>query len=62
MMKLYEGDCLEVLKDSSSNFFDTMITDPPYGLNFMGKDWDYGIPGIRFWKEFLRALRSSWLT
>ena len=34
------GDCLEVMKDWPENSIDTIITDPPYGLNFMGKDWD----------------------
>ena len=36
----YQGDCLEVMKDIPDNSIDTIITDPPYGLEFMGKDWD----------------------
>ncbi len=34
------GDCLEVLKDYPENHFDSCVTDPPYGLEFMGKEWD----------------------
>lgn len=34
------GDCLEVMKDWPDNCVDTVITDPPYGLEFMGKEWD----------------------
>lgn len=39
-MKLLQGDCIEVMKTLDENSVDTIITDPPYGLNFMGKDWD----------------------
>ena len=38
--KVVEGDCLEVMKEIPDNSIDTLITDPPYGLSFMGKDWD----------------------
>ena len=38
--KLICGDCLEVMKTMPDNCVDTIITDPPYGLEFMGKDWD----------------------
>lgn len=34
------GDCLEVMKDWPDNSFDGIVTDPPYGLGFMSKDWD----------------------
>jgi site-specific DNA-methyltransferase (adenine-specific) len=34
------GDCLEVMREFGDNTFDTIITDPPYGLGFMGKHWD----------------------
>jgi len=38
--KIYQGDCLEVMKEIPDNSIDTIITDPPYGLEFMGKNWD----------------------
>ena len=38
--KIYQGDCLKVMKTFSDNSIDTIITDPPYGIGFMGKEWD----------------------
>ena len=34
------GDCVQVLKEYPENHFDACVTDPPYGLEFMGKEWD----------------------
>lgn len=56
---LHTGDCLDVLKQYSDNHFDTCITDPPYGLEFMGKNWDHGVPGIPYWEEVLRVLKPG---
>jgi len=39
-MKLILGDCLEKLKDLPDNSVDSIVTDPPYGLGFMNKEWD----------------------
>jgi len=39
-MKLLLGDCIDVMKTLEENSVDTVITDPPYGLEFMGKEWD----------------------
>jgi site-specific DNA-methyltransferase (adenine-specific) len=50
-VRLYLGDCIEVLRVLDENSVDTCITDPPYGLGFMGKEWDtfdksqFGIAG-----------------
>jgi site-specific DNA-methyltransferase (adenine-specific) len=38
---------------------DSVVTDPPYGLKFMGKDWDHGVPGKHFWKEILRVAKPG---
>jgi site-specific DNA-methyltransferase (adenine-specific) len=38
--KIYTGDCIEVMKTWPENWVDTIITDPPYGIGFMGKAWD----------------------
>lgn len=40
MNKILQGDALEKLKELDKESIDTVITDPPYGLEFMGKDWD----------------------
>ena len=39
-IELIEGDCREVLREFADNSIDSVVTDPPYGLEFMGKDWD----------------------
>ena len=59
MTKLYNSDCLEQLKEIEENSVDTIITDPPYGLSFMGKKWDYDVPNIEIWKECLRVLKPG---
>jgi site-specific DNA-methyltransferase (adenine-specific) len=56
---VYCGDCLEVMADLEDNTIPTIITDPPYGLAFMGKDWDRGVPGVRYWKEALRVAKPG---
>jgi len=38
--KIYNEDCLEFMKKIPENSIDAIVTDPPYGLEFMGKDWD----------------------
>lgn len=58
-MKIINGDCLEVMKSFEDNSISCIVTDPPYGLKFMGKDWDYEIPGIPFWKEALRVCKPG---
>lgn len=57
--KLYHGNCLEVLPTLPAESIDSIVTDPPYGLNFMGKDWDHGIPGVHFWTEVLRVAKPG---
>ncbi len=39
--QLHLGDCLEVLATLPDNSVDSIVTDPPYGLSFMGKKWDW---------------------
>ena len=38
---------------------DSIVSDPPYGLSFMGKDWDHGVPGEAFWREALRVAKPG---
>lgn len=58
-MHLILGDCLEKMKELADNSVDSIVTDPPYGLSFMGKDWDHGIPGAQFWQEALRVAKPG---
>jgi site-specific DNA-methyltransferase (adenine-specific) len=56
---LHHGDCLEVLRTMADNSADSIVTDPPYGLSFMGKKWDYDVPGVEVWAECLRVLKPG---
>lgn len=56
---IYCGDCLDILPTLGANSVDSIVTDPPYGLNFMGKNWDKGVPGIPYWAEALRVAKPG---
>ena len=53
--KILHGDSLDLLKDLDDNSVDSIVTDPPYGYSFMGKDWDKALPSIDIWKECVRV-------
>lgn len=38
---------------------DAIVTDPPYGLAFMGKGWDHAVPGVEFWSAALRVAKPG---
>lgn len=57
--EIHHGDCLEVLKRFNDSSVDSIVTDPPYGLSFMGKKWDYDVPGVDIWSECLRVLKPG---
>lgn len=46
---IYNCDCREVVRFLDARVIDSIVTDPPYGLEFMGKAWDHGVPGFEFW-------------
>lgn len=58
---LHHGDSLDVLKTLADNSIDAVVTDPPYGLDFMGKAWDTGSTAfsIEFWTQIGRVLRPG---
>ena len=58
-MTLYTGDCLDVMPTLDAESVDVVVTDPPYGLAFMGKHWDHGVPAIEFWEAMLRVAKPS---
>lgn len=57
--KIYNGNCLEVLKTFPDNSIDSCVTDPPYGINFMNKHWDYDVPKVEVWQEIYRVLKPG---
>ena len=57
--KLMLGDNIESLRKLPDNIIDSIVTDPPYGLSFMNKKWDYDVPSVDFWKEAYRVLKPG---
>lgn len=56
---LTHGDCLDVLHSMPDNSVDSIVTDPPYGIKFMGKAWDYDVPSQAIWEACLRVLKPG---
>lgn len=58
-MNLILGDCLEIIAGMEADSVDAIITDPPYGLGFMGKKWDAMPPGDEVAAAMLRVLKPA---
>jgi site-specific DNA-methyltransferase (adenine-specific) len=56
---IHHGDCREVMATLDAESVDAIVCDPPYGLSFMGKGWDHGVPGVEFWTEALRVAKPG---
>ena len=56
---MINADSLTALKEMPENSVDSVVTDPPYGLSFMGKKWDYDVPSIELWREVFRVLKPG---
>ena len=57
--KIINNNCLIALKEMEDNSIDSIVSDPPYGINFMGKKWDYDVPSVEVWQECLRVLKPG---
>jgi site-specific DNA-methyltransferase (adenine-specific) len=57
--ELHHGDCLEVLRTLPDASVDAVVTDPPYGILFMNKKWDYDVPSVEVWEQCLRVLKPG---
>jgi len=58
-MQILNGNNLDLLKTLPDNSVDSVVTDPPYGLSFMNKKWDYDVPSVELWKEVYRVLKHG---
>jgi site-specific DNA-methyltransferase (adenine-specific) len=56
---IINGDNREVLKQFPDNHFDAIVTDPPYGIDFLGKDWDADTGSIETYRECFRVLKPG---
>lgn len=52
-------DCRHGMAMLPDNSVDAIVCDPPYGLSFMGKKWDYDVPGVDIWAECRRVLKPG---
>lgn len=57
--KILQGDSEQILKTFADNSIDAIVTDPPYQLNFLGKDWDKSVGSLGLYKECLRVLKPG---
>jgi len=57
--RILVGDNLPVLRAMPSQSVDAVVTDPPYGLRFLGNQWDADVPSTDVWRECLRVLRPG---
>jgi site-specific DNA-methyltransferase (adenine-specific) len=57
--RIEHGDCRDIMRAMDEDSVDAIVTDPPYGLKFMGKRWDCSVPGVDVWVEALRVLKPG---
>ncbi|MGR3376040.1 DNA-methyltransferase [Salipiger abyssi] len=58
-VEIHIGDCRDVLRGMPDASVESCVSDPPYGLGFMGKAWDHAVPGVEVWREVLRVLKPG---
>jgi len=58
-VRLVHGDCVAVMRQMEPESVDAIVTDPPYGLGFMGKKWDSLPPGLEFAEAALRVAKPG---
>ena len=56
---VFNGDCIDVMRCWADESVDAIVTDPPYGLGFMGSKWDHMPPGVEWAEECLRVLKPG---
>jgi hypothetical protein len=56
---IIHADCLDAMRAMRDGCVDAIVSDPPYGLAFMGREWDHGVPGVPFWSEALRVAKPG---
>jgi len=59
MYKIINSESKLALQSMDDNSIDCCVSDPPYGLKLLGKQWDYDVPKKEFWEEVLRVLKPG---
>ena len=56
-LKVFNADCMDIMKQYSDNYFDLAIIDPPYGINIA--KWDKEIPSKKYFTELFRVSKNQ---
>lgn len=59
--KIIQGDALKILRRGTADVVDAIVTDPPAGIGFMGKEWDKDRGGADSWIEWLQTIMEECL-
>lgn len=57
--QVINGNNIDILKEYPDNHFDSIVTDPPYGIEFLGKDWDSNTGAMETWEQCYRVLKPG---
>ena len=57
--KVIQGNNIDTLKQYPDNYFDSIVTDPPYGIDFLQKDWDSNTGAVETWEQCFRVLKPG---
>jgi len=57
--KVIQGNNIDILKEYPDNHFDSIVTDPPYGIEFLAKEWDSNTGAVETWQECFRVLKPG---
>jgi len=57
--KVIQGNNIDILKQYPDNYFDSIVTDPPYGIDFLQKDWDSNTGAVETWEQCFRVLKPG---
>lgn len=58
-MKIYNENCIDGMKRLDTDSVDLIVTDPPYGMSFMGKQWDKALPPKEAFEQMVRVLKPG---
>jgi site-specific DNA-methyltransferase (adenine-specific) len=57
--RVLTGDAIAMMATLPASSIDAIATDPPYGLNLLGHDWDHGVPGVPYWEAAYRVAKPG---
>jgi len=58
-MNIHNGNNIDILREYPDNHFDAIVTDPPYGIEFLAKEWDKNTGAVETWQECFRVLKPG---